>query len=58
MAAYQTKTMWNIIIGIVFIIGGLSGKLALIGTNSGGGLALFGGGLIVWGIIQMVKARG
>ena len=24
--------MWNIIIGIVFIIGGLSGKLALLGT--------------------------
>lgn len=49
--------MWNIIIGIVFVIGGLTGKLALIGTNSGPLLALLGGGLIVWGIVQMVRAR-
>jgi hypothetical protein len=31
--------MWNIVIGVVFIIGGLSGKLALIGTGSGTALA-------------------
>ena len=49
--------MWNIIIGIVFVIGGLSGKLALLGTNSGGLLALLGAGLIVWGIVQTVRAR-
>ncbi|MBL9154891.1 MAG: hypothetical protein JNK37_20590 [Verrucomicrobiales bacterium] len=49
--------MWNIIIGIVFVIGGLTGKLALIGTNSGGLLALFGAGLIVWGVVQIAKSR-
>ena len=32
--------MWNIVIGIVFIVGGLSGKLALIGTGSGPALAV------------------
>ena len=47
--------MWNIIIGLIFLIGGLSGKLALIGTNSGMALAAVGGGLIVWGILQMVR---
>ncbi|MCB1064011.1 MAG: hypothetical protein KDN20_13950 [Verrucomicrobiae bacterium] len=48
-------TMWNIVIGIIFVIGGLSGKMALIGTNSGGLLALLGAGLIAWGIVQKVR---
>lgn len=47
--------MWNIVIGIIFVIGGLSGKMALIGTNSGGLLALLGAGLIAWGIVQKVR---
>jgi hypothetical protein len=49
--------MWNIILGIIFIVGGLSGRLALIGTNSGYALAAVGGGLLVWGIVQMVKRK-
>ena len=49
--------MRNIIIGIVFIIGGLSGKLALLGTNSPGLLVLVGVGLLIWGVVQMVRAR-
>ncbi len=49
--------MWNIVIGIVFIVGGLSGKLALIGTNSGEALAAVGAGLLVWGVVQMVRAK-
>jgi hypothetical protein len=47
--------MWNIVIGAIFILGGLSGKLALIGTNSGAALAVVGGGLVVWGIVQVSK---
>ncbi len=49
--------MWNIVIGIVFIVGGLSGKLALIGTDSGPALAIVGAGLLAWGIVQMVRAK-
>ncbi len=49
--------MWNIIIGILFIAGGLSGQLALRGTDSGGALAAVGGGLVIWGIVQLVKGR-
>jgi len=49
--------MWNIILGIVFIVGGLSGKLALIGTDSGPALAAVGAGLLIWGIVQQVRAR-
>ena len=49
--------MWNIIIGIVFVIGGLTGKLALIGTSNGPLLAALGAGLIVWGVVQMVRAK-
>ena len=48
----------NIVIGGVFIVGGLSGKLALLGTNSGGALAAVGAGLLVWGIVQAAKGAG
>lgn len=49
--------MWNIVIGIAFIIGGLSGKLALRGTESGPALAVLGGVLLIWGIVQVVRSR-
>jgi hypothetical protein len=49
--------MIKIIIGVVFIIGGLSGKMVLIGTNSGGALAAFGAVLIVWGVINLVRRK-
>lgn len=44
--------MWNIIIGIVFITGGLSGNLVLRGTNSSVALVIVGIALVIWGIIQ------
>jgi hypothetical protein len=47
--------MYNIVIGGIMLVGGLSGKLALLGTNSSGALALVGAGLMGWGIFQMVK---
>ncbi|MGZ0168098.1 MAG: hypothetical protein ACKVHE_00920 [Planctomycetales bacterium] len=46
--------MWSIIIGIAFVIGG---QLALRGFDSPQGLAAFGGILIVWGIVQTVRAK-
>jgi len=49
--------MWNIIIGIVFIIGGSTGNLALRGTESGPALAVLGGVLLIWGIVQVVRRR-
>ena len=49
--------MWNILIGIVFVIGGLSGKLVIRGTESTGAAVAVGAALIVWGIVQMVRAR-
>ena len=49
--------MFNIVIGIVFIVGGLTGNLALRGTNSGPALAALGAGLLIWGIVQVSKSR-
>jgi hypothetical protein len=49
--------MFNIIIGIIFIIGGLSGKLALIGTSSSPAIVAAGAGLVGWGIYQIVQRR-
>lgn len=49
--------MFNIIIGLVFLIGGLTGQLALRGLNSPELLAAIGAVLIVWGITQVVRRR-
>ncbi len=48
--------MGNIIIGLVFIIGGLSGKIALLGTNSSMAAVVFGAVLVAWGGFQL-KSR-
>jgi len=51
----------NIVIGLVFVVGGLTGKLALIGTNSGAALAVVGLGICglgVWRIVKAPKAPG
>jgi hypothetical protein len=47
----------NIIIGIALIVGGLSGHRALIGTNSGGALAVIGACLIGLGIFRIARSR-
>lgn len=49
--------MWNILLGIVFIVGGLSGNLVLRGTHSSVALVVVGIGLVIWGIIQKANRR-
>jgi hypothetical protein len=49
--------MSSIIIGLVFIVGGLSGNLALIGTNSGIALAVVGVLLVGRGIYRVRKQK-
>ena len=46
----------NIIIGVIFIIGGLSGKLVFRGTSSGGAIAVIGGVLVVMGLLRLSRA--
>ncbi|HKW39626.1 MAG TPA: hypothetical protein VJN39_00125 [Gemmatimonadales bacterium] len=49
--------MISIIIGLVFIVGGLTGNLALIGTNSGVALAVVGALLVGRGIYRIRKQK-
>lgn len=49
--------MVKIIIGLVMVIGGLTGKLVLIGTNSGAALAVFGLVMIAWGVARIASGR-
>lgn len=49
--------MSSIVIGLIFIVGGLSGTLALVGTNSGTALAVVGVLLVGRGIWRIRKAR-
>ena len=48
----------NIIFGLVFIIGGLTGKMSLRGTHSGGALACAGVVLLVLGLFRLARAQG
>jgi hypothetical protein len=47
----------NIIIGLIFIVGGLSGKLAMRGTQSGGALAVVGVFLLGLGAFRLATSR-
>ena len=49
--------MFNIIIGLIFVIGGLTGNLTQRGLNSPELLAAIGAVMIVWGITQVVRRR-
>lgn len=46
----------NLIIGLIFIVGGMGGGLVLKGTNSGGALAFVGLILCVLGGVQLAKS--
>jgi len=47
----------TIIVGILFIIGGLSGEIVLIGTNSGVALAVVGVILVLYGLFRAFSRR-
>jgi hypothetical protein len=47
--------MWNILVGIFFIIGGLSGELVLRGTNSSIALVVVGIVLVILGIVKLIN---
>ena len=49
--------MWNIIIGIGMMLGGATGKLVLIGTDSAAALVVLGVVLLGWGIFQKVRNK-
>jgi hypothetical protein len=49
--------MWNIIVGILLILAGLSGRFALLGTGSSKALVVFGAVVLVWGLVQMARRR-
>jgi hypothetical protein len=53
--SFVMRGIINIVIGVVFIVGGLSGNMALRGTHSGGGLAAVGGFLILLGIFRLAR---
>jgi hypothetical protein len=45
----------SVVLGLVMIVGGLTGKLALRGTDSGPALAALGGVVLLIGIVRIVK---
>ncbi len=49
--------MRNVIIGILLIVAGLSGKFTLLFTNSAIALVVFGVALTAWGAYQISNSR-
>jgi hypothetical protein len=47
--------MRNVIFGLLMVVGGLSGKLALRGTTSSTALVVIGFALLGWGIYQQAE---
>lgn len=52
------RGMANLIIGLIFIVGGMGGGLVLKGTQSGGALAFVGLILCLLGGVQLAKSSG
>jgi hypothetical protein len=50
--------VWNLGFGLLGVGLGLSGKFALLGTNSPTALVVVGGALAAWGVVQIVRSRG
>jgi hypothetical protein len=48
---------WNIGFGVLAILGGASGKFALLGTGSPTWLIVAGGALAAFGVYQLVRDR-
>ncbi len=51
------RGIFNIIVGIVFVIGGMSGELVMKGTESGVALAILGLFLIGLGAYRLMAAK-
>ena len=49
--------MRQLIFGVVFIVGGLTGQLVFVGTNSGLFLAGVGVLLVIWGVVDLVRGN-
>jgi len=47
----------NVVIGLVCIVGGLTGHLRLVGTDSGPLLAGIGAVLVLWGGYRIYRSR-
>jgi hypothetical protein len=52
------RGLGNILFGGIFVVGGLSGQLALIGTNSSGALVVVGLLMGGFGVYQAVSGPG
>ena len=50
--------VWNLGFGLLGVGLGLSGKFALLGTNSPMALVVVGAALAAWGVVQIVRSRG
>jgi len=46
----------NIVLGVAMIVGGASGRLALLGTGSGTALMVVGGVCAALGVFQLIRA--
>ena len=47
--------MWKIIIGVIFIVGGLGGTMVLRFTNSSEALVVVGIGILIWGLVEVSR---
>ena len=49
--------IWNLLFGLAFMAGGLSGKIVLMGTQSSEAAVVVGGLMAAWGASQLYRSR-
>ena len=54
---FRNQSMVSILLGLVLIVGGLSGKVVLHGSRSVEVLAVIGTILVLWGILRVMVIK-
>jgi len=49
--------VWNLVIGLLAVVAGASGRFALIGTHSSTALVVIGGCIAALGLYQLVRSK-
>lgn len=57
MVSGMSSGIWNLVIGGIMLIGGLTGRLSFIGTGSSTLLAVVGAGVAGYGVYQIIRAK-
>lgn len=54
----MAAALFNLAIGVTMLVAGVSGELTLLGTQSQTALAIAGGAVAAFGVVQLLRGMG